>query len=81
VADPFPSAVGSQDLQASNRLAPQNGDAADVCMVDGCIRTINKIKINYTCVSLQPDVVGFLLFFLRAPITLEVLVKLTSGYD
>lgn len=76
VADPFPSAVWSLNLQASDRLAPQNGDAANVCMVEGHIKTSSEIK--YTCVSFQPDIFRFLLFFLGAPITLGTSIRLTS---
>lgn len=42
VADPLPPAVGSLNLQASDRLAPQNGDAANVCMIEGHIGPVAR---------------------------------------
>ena len=39
VPHPFPLAVGSHDLQAAHRLAPQNGEATDVSR-----RSINELQ-------------------------------------
>lgn len=49
VADPFPFAVGSHNLQAPDRLAPQNGNAADVCKIQ---EMRSKRGVMCTCVSL-----------------------------
>ena len=48
VPDPFPSAVRSQNLQPSNGLTPQNGDAANVYAVE--VHECRQKIVVYLCV-------------------------------